>query len=158
MWGYAEPLPGAPPLAGYRAVYWDRMDEWWEDDDRLPGRLRDPHHRIDVRSSSRPVRVVASDATVVAESASPLVLYETGLPGRHYIPRVDVRAQVVGPTETRTTCPYKGEASYWSVDLGDRLVPDAAWSYEAPFPEAARTAEHLCFAGEGIETVVGSAS
>ena len=95
------------------------------------GALRDPYHRVDVHESSRPVTVTAGGG-VVARSERPKLLFETGLAARVYLPRADVAAGVLAPAEKRTICPYKGEASYWSV----AGIADAAWSYEAPLPEA----------------------
>jgi uncharacterized protein (DUF427 family) len=128
VWTYREPLERASWLEGHAAFYWDRVDRWLEEDDEVLGHLRDPYHRVDARPSSRPVQVVAGDV-VLAESAAPVLLYETSLPVRAYVPREDVKAELV-PSDTRTICPYKGEASYWTVRLPDgRELKDAVWSY-----------------------------
>ena len=75
--------------------------------------------------------------TVLAESRSPLVLSETGLPNRYYLAPEDVRVPLE-PTSTRTHCPYKGDARYWTVRLPDGTeLPDAAWGYPEPLPESA---------------------
>jgi uncharacterized protein (DUF427 family) len=159
VWGYPEPLEGAPPLAGYRSIYWHMVDEWHEEGERLFGHLRDPYHRVDVRPSTRHVRVAAVDGTVIAESQRPKVLYETGLAARYYVPREDADARLLTASDKRTVCPYKGEAAYWSVRLADGgVVQDAAWSYDAPLAEAERVAGHLSFQGEGIETTAGRAA
>src|SRR4051812_34787556 len=117
VWTYPEPLEAAAWLRGYAALYWDRVDAWYEEDDEVRGHLRDPYHRVDARPSSRRVQVVSGDA-VLAESERPVLLFETGLPTRAYLPREDVRAQLER-SETRTRCPYKGCASYWSVRRPD---------------------------------------
>ncbi|MFJ8149423.1 DUF427 domain-containing protein [Streptomyces sp. NPDC096094] len=97
-------------------------------------------HRITVEPSDRHVRVVQG-GQVLAESDKALVLRETGLPERYYIPPQDVRLDLLTPSDTHTHCPFKGNASYWSL-------PDAAdvvWAYPDPKPEVAQIKDHLCF-------------
>jgi uncharacterized protein (DUF427 family) len=139
VWAYEDPNPEAAWLKGYAAVYSKRMDGWLVEDEPVFSSLRDPYHRVDVYPSSRPVAVTA-DGEVIARSAHPQMLFETGLPGRPYIPRADVSAELTR-SETRTACPYKGEATYWSLPG----IEDAAWSYETPLPEAAAIAGHIAF-------------
>jgi len=153
VWYYPEPLEAAPWLEGYCAVYEEAPDLWLQEDEPVRGHLRDPYHRVDVLESSRRVEVKAGGETI-AESDRPKLLFETGLPARVYLLRADVRPGILEPSETSTHCPYKGQASYWSVRAGDRLLEDAAWAYEAPLPEALKAAGHLCFDGEGIEIEV----
>ncbi len=153
IWYYPEPLAAAPWLAGYCSVSHEAADLWLQEDEPVRGHLRDPYHRVDVLESSRRVEVKAAGETI-AESDRPKLLFETGLPARVYLLRADVRPGILEPSETSTHCPYKGEASYWSVRAGDRLLEDAAWAYEAPLPEALKAAGHLCFDGEGIEIEV----
>ena len=94
------------------------MDEWYDEDELVAlGGLPDPYHRVDVRRSSRRVRVLLGEQ-VLAETSRPLLLSETGLPNRFYIPAEDVRQDLLEPTDTHTVCPYKGTASYWSVRAG----------------------------------------
>jgi uncharacterized protein (DUF427 family) len=149
LWAYEEPLPEAGWLRGYGAFYWDKIDTWLVEDEAVAS-LRDPYHRVDVRTASRPV-VVRAGGAVVAESAKPLMLFETGLPPRVYVPRADVAEGVLEPAERRTHCPYKGDATYWSVRGSGRLLQDAAWSYEEPFDESARIAGHVSFDGDDVE-------
>lgn len=151
VWAYEQPLPAAPWLEGYAALYWDRVDEVYVEDERVFGRLRDPFHRVDALESSRHVRVTAH-GEVVAESDRPVMVQETGLPLRAYVPRADVRPGVLAQSEKRSVCPYKGEASYWSV----AGIDDGAWSYETPLPEALRAAGHVAFDGEGIKVEVST--
>jgi uncharacterized protein (DUF427 family) len=145
VWAYEAPMAGAEWLEGYAAVYWDKVDELYVEDERQLGHVRDPYHRVDALESSRHVRVTAG-GEVVAESDRPVMVFETGLPPRPYLPRADVRAGVLAPGGKRSICPYKGEASYWSVNG----TQDAAWSYETPLPEALRAQGHVAFDGEGI--------
>ena len=114
VWEYRDPLPDAPPLKGYFAFYWHKMDRWLEEDEEMRGHVRDPYHRVDVLDSSRHVKV-SLDGVVLAETKRPKALFETGLPVRWYIPPEDVRPRPLVHSPTKTTCAYKGEASTLSV-------------------------------------------
>jgi uncharacterized protein (DUF427 family) len=148
VWSYAE-----RDLDGYLAVRWDAADEWWEEEERLFAHVHDPYHRIDVRHSSRHVRVTI-DGTLLAESRRPSLLFETGLPPRYYLPPADVRTELLEPSEHRTACPYKGIASYWSVRLDDVLHRDLVWSYPDPEPEMPKVKGLLCFFNEQVDLEV----
>jgi uncharacterized protein (DUF427 family) len=150
VWAYENPLPQASWLAGHAALYWDKVDTWFVEEEPVFAHLRDPYHRVDVHESSRPVTVTAR-GRVVARSERPKLLFETGLPMRVYVPRADVVPGVLAPAEKRTVCQYKGVASYWSV----AGIADAAWSYESPLPEAIKAQGHVSFDGEGIEVELG---
>jgi uncharacterized protein (DUF427 family) len=155
IWSYPEPNPEAHWLLGYAGFYWNAMDEWYDEDERVEGHLRDPYHRVDVRRSSRPVRVQLA-GTVLAESRRPLLLSETGLPNRYYLPATDVRQDLLEPSDTHTVCPYKGTASYWSVNAGDRKLTDAVWSYPAAEGDSAAVSGYLCFAHDDLTTEIGN--
>jgi uncharacterized protein (DUF427 family) len=148
-WSYPEPLKGAPPLAGYLALEWRAVDRWLEEDEEIEGHPRDPYTRVDIRRSSRHV-TVSLDGQTLAETRSPKLLFETSLPPRIYVPSEDIRGESLAPSATRTYCPYKGRASYWSADVGGRLVDDVAWSYPEPFPEAEKVRDHLSFLHEEL--------
>src|SRR6266852_7802441 len=107
-WRYLQ--PERPDLKDYVAFYWDKMDAWFEEDDEVFVHPRDPYHRVDVLNSSRHVKVVVGGQTV-AETRRPRLLFETGLRTRYYIPKVDVRMDLLQPTATVTQCPYKGNAA-----------------------------------------------
>jgi uncharacterized protein (DUF427 family) len=139
-------------LDGYVVLDFDAFDEWWEEDERNVGHPREPFHRIDVLSSSRHVRL-ERDGTVLAESNRPRLLFETLLPMRFYLPREDVHVELL-QSATQTTCAYKGFASYFSPVVNGRAVPDLAWSYEQPLPEAARVAGLVCFFDEHLDVVL----
>jgi uncharacterized protein (DUF427 family) len=96
------------------------VDAWFEEDEEVFTHPRDPHTRVDVLPSSRHVRVEV-DGLTIAESASPRLLFETGLPVRYYLPKTHVRMDLLMPTDTVTHCPYKGQAEYWSVRAGDQV-------------------------------------
>lgn len=149
----AEPADGLPDLDGYVALSFDALDRWLEEEDEVIGHPRDPYHRVDTRLSSEHV-VVRVGGQVVAQSRRPVKVFETGLPARWYVPLDDVSAQFLSPSLTRTICPYKGIASYWSVRTGDTLAEDAAWTYPEPLGEALQTLGHAAFLGEGVATTV----
>jgi uncharacterized protein (DUF427 family) len=150
VWSYPEPLESSPPLAGYLAFYWDRMDHWYEEDEEVFVHPRDPYHRVDVLESSRHVRV-SVNGEVVAETDRPKILFETGLPPRYYIPPEDVREDVLAESEKNTQCPYKGVASYYTVEAGGDRVEDLVWYYPEPLPEVEKIRGHLCFFNEKVE-------
>ncbi|MFB7933617.1 DUF427 domain-containing protein [Streptomyces sp. NPDC056039] len=97
-------------------------------------------HRITVEPSGRHVRVVQG-GQILAESDRSLVLRETGCPERYYIPAEDVRLDLLTPSGTHTHCPFKGDASYWSLPGAADLV----WAYPDPEPDVAEIKDHLCF-------------
>jgi uncharacterized protein (DUF427 family) len=103
--------------------------------------------------SSRHVRVLVN-GEAVAETTRPKLLFETGLPTRYYIPPEVVREELLVPSDTNTQCPYKGVASYWSVDAGGGRVEDLVWSYQEPIPEAGKIRGHLCFFNERVDLEV----
>ena len=153
VWGYPNPIPGRTDIAGYVAFYWDKMDAWFEEDDEVFVHARSPYHRVDVLHSSRHVQVIVG-GEVVAESRRPRLLFETGLPTRYYIPKLDVRMDLLEPTDTVTMCPYKGKAEYWSVRIGDRVFPDLVWGYSPSLPECPKIDNLVCFFNERVEAIV----
>jgi uncharacterized protein (DUF427 family) len=144
---------GDPDLAGYFELDFSAF-EWLEEDEPIVSHPRDPFHRIDVRRSSRSV-LVEHEGTVLADSNRPRLLFETNLPVRSYLPREDVRLDRLLPSETRTSCAYKGEtSSYWAVERPDGRVVDVAWSYEHPLPDAAEIAGLVAFFDERVDVVL----
>jgi uncharacterized protein (DUF427 family) len=140
-------------LHDYVRFDWNSMDSWFEEDEEVYTHARSPYARIDILTSSRAVRV-ERDGVVLAESNHARVLFETGLPARWYIPKVDVRMELLTPTDSVTHCPYKGQAEYWSVRIGDRVVPDLAWSYRSPLPESQKIAGLVCFYNERVDLFI----
>lgn len=153
VWAYPTPIVGVEELAGYVAFWWERVDAWFEEDDEVFKHARDPYKRIDVLQSSRHVEVFI-DGVKVADSVRPRLLFETGLPVRYYLPKLDMRVDLLRPSDTTSVCPYKGTAHYWSVQLPDRLVEDIVWCYPAPIPEIPKIEAHLCFFNEKVDIVV----
>jgi uncharacterized protein (DUF427 family) len=141
LWAYLEPKPESQWLRGYAAFYWNRLDEWYDEDERVEGHIRDPFHRVDVRRSSRHVRVLTKDGEVLADTKRPMLLSETGLPNRFYIPADNVNRDLLTATDTHTVCPYKGTASYWSAGP----LKDAVWSYPDAQGDAQKISGYLSF-------------
>jgi uncharacterized protein (DUF427 family) len=150
LWTYREPIDSAPWLLGYVAAYWDKMDAWYEEAERLEGKLRDPYHRIDVRDADARVTVRAG-GQVIAESRRPKLLFETGAPPRVYLPFEDVRSEAIVASSTSTHDQYKGTAAHWSVRHDGGLIEDALSVIAEPLPEAEALAGLASFGGEGIE-------
>ena len=150
VWAYEEPTAAAPWLRGFAALYPTKVDRWLVEDEPVAGGLRDPYHRVDVHTSSRPVRVVAA-GELIAQSTHPTLVFETSMPVRAYLPRGDVKAGHLRPSDRTSTDPYMGDAIYWHVHAGGELLRDAAHSYELPRAEAMKIAGLVCFSGEGVE-------
>jgi uncharacterized protein (DUF427 family) len=132
---------------------WDAMDAWFEEDEEVFTHPRDPYTRVDILPSSRHVRVEV-DGVTIAESASPRLLFETGLPTRYYLPKTHVRMERLVPTETISQCPYKGKAEWWSVNSGDNVHEDLAWSYPTPLRESHGITGLVAFYNERVDIYV----
>lgn len=131
--------PDEPELGGRVLVHWDPFD-WLEEDEPVLGHPHDPFRRIDVLRSDRRVRVEVGGVTL-AESRHAMMLVETLLPPRWYLPPEDVRMDLLTPSATHTTCAYKGVASYLSADG----APDVAWFYPDPLHDALPVTNRICF-------------
>jgi uncharacterized protein (DUF427 family) len=124
--------------------------------DEPGGHHRRHHPRRLVVASSRHVRVEV-DGVTVAESGQPRILFETGLPPRYYLPLTDVRLDLLRPSATQSHCPYKGTASYWSVDAGAGVHDDFVWIYRSPLPESQKIAGLACFYNEKVDLYLDGA-
>jgi uncharacterized protein (DUF427 family) len=132
---------------------WAAMDEWLEEDEPVYVHPRSPYTRVDILASSRHVRVEV-DGVTVAESRSPRILFETGLPARYYLPLSDVRMDLLRPSDLQTSCPYKGTAGYWSVEIDGRTQENLVWIYRNPLPESQKIAGLACFYNEKVDLFV----
>ncbi len=137
-------------LAGTVRIAWDAMDAWFEEDEEVYTHPRDPYSRVDILASSRRVRVRIDDVWV-ADSTSPRMLFETGLPPRYYLPKTHVRMDLLERSDVVTHCPYKGRAETWDVRLGDAVHEALAWCYPAPLPESQKIAGLLAFYNEKLD-------
>jgi uncharacterized protein (DUF427 family) len=147
-WTYAD-----DDLAGHVVLEWKAFDRWLEEDEEVFVHPRDPFHRVDLRASSRTVRVELEGA-VLAESSNPLILFETGLPRRYYLPPEDVSTELLEESATITQCPYKGTAVQWSAPAAGELGEDVAWTYRDPLPEVARIAGRIAFYDERTDVTL----
>jgi uncharacterized protein (DUF427 family) len=129
------------------------MHEWLEEDEPIYVHPRDPYSRVDILASSRHVRVEI-DGVTVAESRSPRILFETGLPPRYYLPLSGLRLDLLRPSDTQTHCPYKGTAAYWSIEVNGRVHDDLVWIYRTPLPESQKIAGLACFYNEKVDLFV----
>jgi len=152
-WSYEKPFENAPlNVEKYMAFKWEAIDSWFEEDEEVFVHPYDPYHRIDMRKSSRRIRILLNDETV-ADSKNLVILFETGLPARFYLPRSDVKMDLLIPVEHQTQCPYKGTASYFSVKTGETELENAVWTYKNPIPEAQKIKNLLAFHTEKMENV-----
>ncbi len=151
-WTHEDPTGALAALTDHVSFSWRQL-EWYEEDERVFVHARDPYKRVDTLRSSRRVQVLVAGEQV-ANSAHPLLLLETSLPTRYYLPFEDVRTDLLEASDTVTMCPYKGRARYWSIRVGDTFVRDAAWSYPDPIPENPKIRDLLCFFNERVDLVV----
>jgi len=152
-WSLSSPANGLEGLSSYVAFDWQAMDAWFEEDQEVFVHPRDPRKRIDILASSAHVQV-RLDGEIVADSTRPILLFETGLATRYYLPRLDVRQDLLLPSERVTYCPYKGEAHYHSLRLGETVLEDLIWYYRYPTTETSAIAGLLCFYQERIRVEV----
>ena len=153
--GAARIYPGSP-LEEIRAAVrfdWAAIESWFEEDEQIFTHPRDPYTRVDILPTSRRVQVEV-DGVQLADSVRAWALFETGLPVRWYLPKVDVRMDLLTPTDTSSGCPYKGTAQYWSARVGDRVIDDVVWSYPTPLPESARIAGLVSFYPDKVQVSV----
>lgn len=121
-----------PEVRGHVRFQWDALDAWFEEDEEVFVHPRCPYTRVDALRSTRHVRI-ALDGTTLAESSSPVLLFETGLPTRYYFNRTEVDFTHLVPSDTVSQCPYKGVTSgYWSANLDGTVHEDLAWAYDFP--------------------------
>ena len=138
------------PVSGLVRFEWSALS-WFEEDEPIYGHPRNPYARVDALRSHRHV-TVAVDGVALAETRSPVLLFETGLPTRYYVDQTDVTFEHLEPTSTQTLCPYKGVTSaYWSVRAGDAVHTDLAWTYHTPLPAVAPIANMVAFYNEKVD-------
>ena len=140
-------------LVGTYRIDWAAMDHWFEEDEEVFVHPRSPYTRVDALKSSRHVSV-SVDGVEVANSQHPVILFETGLPARYYLPKTDVRMDLLTPTDLHTDCPYKGTADYWSVTLDGVVHENIVWGYQYPAMESAPIAGLVCFYNEKVDITV----
>jgi uncharacterized protein (DUF427 family) len=143
-----------PHIDGHVVVDWSAVDRWFEEDDEVFVHVRDPYHRIVVAHTPRHI-VVSLNDVVLADTTSARALYETSLPTRWYVPREDVRMDLLEPSATITQCAYKGQPVHYSAKLPDVLIDDVAWSYgDDVLREAEDVRDHIAFYNERVDISV----
>jgi uncharacterized protein (DUF427 family) len=152
---HAARLLGDSPVEGLSGTIrfdWASLDAWFEEDEEVFVHPRNPYVRVDALRSTRTVRVEVEGAGL-AESFSPIMVFETGLPTRYYFNRTEVDFSHLTPSDTVTACPYKGTTTgYWSMQVGERVHRDLAWSYEFPTRELLPIAGLIAFYNERVDT------
>ena len=111
-----------------------------------------PTHPINIAPNRNRVRVLLG-GVIVAETTRALTVKEGALPAVQYIPREDVHMDLLDSTDHHTHCPYKGDASYFTVNGGGLVRENAAWTYEEPAPSVAAIKEHLAFYPEKVDAI-----
>ena len=147
---FSNPPGNGPNLEGFIAFAWNKMDAWFEEDEEVFYYARDPYKRIDILHSSRLVRVEI-EGVAVAETRSPGLLFENGLPTRYYLPQSDVRMELLERSDIVTRCPYKGEAQLYDVRIGNQLHEGFAWTYRYPTLECAKIQGLFGFLNEKVD-------
>ena len=147
---------GAAKVAGLDDTVrfeWSAFDAWFEEDEQVFVHPRNPYTRVDSLRSTRTVRV-ESHGVVLAESSSPVLCFETGLPTRYYLNRTDVDFTHLVASDTVTSCPYKGTTTgYWSAVVDGRTHPDIAWTYDFPTRDLLPIAGLIAFYNEKVDIV-----
>jgi uncharacterized protein (DUF427 family) len=150
----ADDEPGGGRSTPIVKLTWDAMDAWFEEDEEVIVHPRSPYVRVDALRSSRAVRVEL-DGVTIAESCSAVMLFETDLPTRYYLPKTDVHMDLLNRSEVHTGCPYKGVASYYDVRVNGKTHDALAWWYPSPLPESAPVAGLVCFYNEKVDLFIG---
>lgn len=141
-------------LNGTVRLDWAALDAWFEEDEQVFVHPRNPYTRVDALHSTRTVRIEV-DGVVLAQSSSPVMVFETGLPTRYYFRRTEVDFTHLVPTDTLTECPYKGRTSgYWSLVIGPRVRRDLAWTYDFPTRQVLPIAGLIAFYNERVDTIL----
>ena len=116
----------------HRLVSWKAMDRWFEEDEEVFVHPRSPYVRADAIRSNRPVRVELNGA-VLADAPNSVIVFETGLPPRYYLDKATINWSLLTPSDTVSSCPYKGTTSeYWNAHVDGEETTDIAWSYNFP--------------------------
>ncbi|SDJ37621.1 Uncharacterized conserved protein, DUF427 family [Actinokineospora alba] len=146
-------VPVDQDLAGMVILDFGAFDSWWAEEQETVGHAHDPFKRIEVLTSSRLVEV-SHAGVLLAAGARPKLLLETHLPPRWYFPPEHVELSLLTPSETRSTCAYKGHASYYSLVGGSPAGADIAWHYPDPLHDAEQVRDHICFWAERTDLVI----
>jgi uncharacterized protein (DUF427 family) len=147
VWYKTSPIEA---IADHIRLDWEAMTSWFEEDEEVYVHPRDPYKRVDILPTSRHIEV-AVDGVTVADSTNARILFETGLPPRYYLPKTDVRMELLEESDSSSACPYKGTARYYHVRIDDDLEEDLVWWYPSPLEESSRIAGYVCFYNERVD-------
>ena len=153
VWSYQDPIPEAEGIKGYYAFYWSKVDAWFEEEEEVFVHPRDPYKRVDALASSRHIKI-EKDGVKLAESSRPVIVFETGVPVRYYLPKEDVNQEYLETSALNTRCPYKGIASYWNTNIHGKTYENIVWSYLNPIPEQSKIAGLLAFYNEQVDIYI----
>lgn len=146
------PASAEPAAPGYVQVPWDAVSAWYEEEEEVFSHPRNPYHRIDCVRARRRLRVELA-SVVLVDTTDVIGVYETARLPQLYVRREAVRMDLLVESPTITYCPYKGSASYWTAEVQGSVVPDVAWSYNAPSPESVPIAGMLSFDPERTKMI-----
>ena len=152
MWTYENPIDKVANIKGLVAFYWNKLDHWYEENEEIFVHARDPYKRIDTIASERHIQVIAG-GEMIADTKRAHCLFETGLPTRYYIPKEDVRTELLTPSDLLTACPYKGVAHYHSASAGGQTFDNIVWTYPDPVPDCPKIKDLLCFYNENVDMI-----
>jgi uncharacterized protein (DUF427 family) len=147
------PESGVSEIAGAIRFEWEAMDSWFEEDEEVSVHARDPYTRLDALASNRHVQIAINGFTV-ADSRNTRMLFETGMPTRYYLPKTDVRMDLVRATESQTHCPYKGSADTLSMEVDGQLIKNIAWTYSKPLAESQPIVGLVAFLNEKVDVYI----
>lgn len=121
-----------------------------------PGWAKKPEHRVDIHPDTKHLRVTFGGA-VIADSRETLRIEETGHGPVHYFPEKDVRADLLKKTAHSTHCPFKGDASYWTIEVGNggdvKRSENAVWGYQTPYDEMTRLSGYYAFYASRVDSI-----
>jgi uncharacterized protein (DUF427 family) len=122
-----------------------------------PGFVTRPDHRVDLLPETRRVRVVFGGMTI-ADTGAALRVEETDHGPVFYVPEKDVRLDLMHPTDHHTRCPYKGQASYWTIELSEdsgskQRSENAVWAYPSPYDEVSGLAGYYAFYPNRVDSI-----
>ncbi|WP_083205571.1 DUF427 domain-containing protein [Bacillus sp. FJAT-27264] len=153
VWSHPNPSESSAIIAGYITFIWRNKEiRWFEEEEEVINHARDPYSRLDAIPSSRHIKVIVG-GKVVADSQDPVILFETGLTPRFYLPKEDINFDYLVPTDTVTTCPYKGTATYHSFNSDGVIAGNVVWSYQEPLPEVHEIAGRYSFYNEEVDAI-----
>ncbi|OPH57802.1 hypothetical protein BC351_04680 [Paenibacillus ferrarius] len=153
VWSYPQPIPESEAIRGYLAFYWNKVDTWHEEEEEIFVHPRDPYKRVDAIASSRHIEIILNGVKL-ADSKRPVIVFETGVPVRYYLPKDDIRWELFAPSSLQTSCPYKGTATYLTANIDGQTYDNLVWSYQNPIPEIPKIAGLYAFYNEKVEVYV----